>query len=483
VGRDRLPTAVSEKREKNDAENRPRDSTETMVEITAEQQPYLADFKNLESRWSKNGGAWALDIRRRAISRFNELGFPTTRHEEWKYTNVSPVKKTPFKMSTSASLENAPSSDQIGRFDLGEFRCATAVFIDGYFSDDLSSLGELPSAVKVCSTHEAFESGDGTLQKNLGKHASFEDHTFVALNTAFMQDGLVIDVPAGTVVETPIRLLFLSTGSDDPLMSHPRNLVTVGENAQVCVVEDFAALNDTGDQLYFNNSVTEICVARHANVNHYKLERESLGAFHIASMAVHQEEQSVFTSHNISFGGRLVRNDIVAHLDGEHIESTLNGLVIGTGDQHIDNHTRILHAKPHCNSWEVYKGIFCNKAHGVFNGKIYVAQDAQKTDAKQTNQTLLLSDTASINAKPELEIYADDVRCTHGATIGQLDTDALFYLRTRGINRETALHLLVYAFASDVLTSIRQDTLRATIQKMLFSKLPQEEQRALGEIA
>lgn len=450
--------------------------------MTSEQQSYSTNFKDLESQWSKNGGSWSLDIRRQAMSRFNELGFPTTRHEEWKYTNVTAVKQTPFKLSTRAALDGAPTRDQLGAFDLGEFQCATAVFIDGHFAPDLSSLDDLPTTITVRSTHEAMESGDSILQQNLGKHASFDDHTFVALNTAFMQDGLVIDVPAGTVVETPIRLLFVSTASGEPHMAHPRNLITVGENAQMCVVEDFVALEE-GDHPYFNNPVTEIAVARHANVDHYKIERESLSAFHIASMAIHQEQESVFTSHNISFGGHLVRNDIQAFLQGEHIESTLNGLVIGTGEQHIDNHTRIVHAKPHCNSWEVYKGILDNKAHGVFNGKIYVAQDAQKTDAKQTNQSLLLSDTASMNAKPELEIYADDVRCTHGATIGQLDSDALFYLRARGIRREQAIHLLVYAFASDVLTSIRQEALRAKIQKTLFSKLPQEEQKALGEIA
>lgn len=447
-----------------------------MVEITEEKKAYLASFKNSEADWSRNGGSWALDMRKDAMSRFEELGFPTTRHEEWKYTNVTPVKKIPFKLSDRTPPKDGARVDRaaLSRFDLGSFQCATAVFIDGHFSSELSSLDGFPENVTIQSTNTALESGEAVLRENLGKHASYNDHSFVALNTALMQDGLFINVPAGTVVETPVRLLFVSTGPEEPRMAHPRNLFVVGENAQICVVEDYCQLGE-GERLYFNNIVTEFSIDRNAVVDHYKLERESLNAFHIASLVIHQKDQSHFCSHNVSLGGSLVRNDILAVLDGEHIESTLNGLIIASGTQLLDNHTRIVHAKPNCNSWEVYKGILDDKSHGVFNGKIYVAQDAQKTDAKQTNQSLLLSDTASMNAKPELEIYADDVRCTHGATIGQLDADALFYLRSRGLDTETAKHLLVYAFASDVLTSIRQEALRAEIQKMLFSKLPQEQ--------
>jgi Fe-S cluster assembly protein SufD len=267
-------------------------------------------------------------------------------------------------------------------------------------------------------------------------------------------------------VKTPIHLLFLGVPGGGPVAAHMRNLFVVEENAQATIVETYS-----GEGVYFTNGVTEIALDQDANLDHYKIQIESEEACHVATQQLEQAGPSVFTSHNISFGGALVRNDINSRLGGEHIESTINGLYVVNGRQHVDNHTAIDHAVPNCNSHELYKGIMDGRSTGVFNGKIFVRQDAQKTDAKQTNQNLLLSEDAVIDTKPQLEIYADDVRCTHGATVGQLDADSLFYLRSRGIGLAEARAMLVHAFASDVLNRIKLEDLRERLEEALLRKL------------
>jgi Fe-S cluster assembly protein SufD len=320
------------------------------------------------------------------------------------------------------------------------------------------------------------------VQQHLARYARYRDRAFVALNTALMEDGAYVRIPRGVIVEEPIHLLFVGSAADGaPAVSHPRILIVAEENSQATVIETFVGVGDGVGRptpglpdggVYFTNAVTEIVAAENAVLDHYRVQRESETAFHIATQWVQQARSSNFASHAISLGGALVRTDITAVLDGPGIESTLNGLYVVGGQQHVDTHTAIDHAQPHCNSHELYKGILDGRATAVFNGKIFVRQDAQKTDAKQTNQNLLLSRDAVIDTKPQLEIFADDVRCTHGATVGQLDADALFYLRSRGIDAAEARALLTYAFASDILGRIKVAPLRTALEELLFTRLP-----------
>jgi len=351
---------------------------------------------------------WIQKLREDAFERFAQVGFPTTRDEEWRFTNVAPIAR-------------------------GKFAIAAA-----------------PSNV----TEEA--------EPHLGQHADIKANAFVALNTAFLRDVQFVRVPRGKVVGQPIELVF-RCGSGQA--HHPRALIVVGSGAQCTVIETYE-----GDGAYFTNAVTEFVVGDGAVVDHYKIQRESLEAFHVATMQAAVGRSANFSSHSISLGGALVRNDANAILS-EGTEATLNGLYIVNGTQHIDNHTILDHAQPHGASHEMYKGILDGRATAVFNGRIIVRKDAQKTDSKQTNKNLVLSDNAVINTKPELQIHADDVRCTHGATIGQLDSEALFYLQSRGIPKSEARSLLTYAFAQDIIDRIKVQPLRESLERMLFEKL------------
>jgi len=351
---------------------------------------------------------WIQKLREDAFERFAQVGFPTTRDEEWRFTNVAPIAR-------------------------GKFAIAAA-----------------PSNV----TEEA--------EPHLGQHADIKANAFVALNTAFLRDVQFVRVPRGKVVGQPIELVF-RCGSGQA--HHPRALIVVGSGAQCTVIETYE-----GDGAYFTNAVTEFVVCDGAVVDHYKIQRESLEAFHVATMQAAVGRSANFSSHSISLGGALVRNDANAILS-EGTEATLNGLYIVNGTQHIDNHTILDHAQPHGASHEMYKGILDGRATAVFNGRIIVRKDAQKTDSKQTNKNLVLSDNAVINTKPELQIHADDVRCTHGATIGQLDSEALFYLQSRGIPKSEARSILTYAFAQDIIDRIKVQPLRESLERMLFEKL------------
>ncbi len=306
-------------------------------------------------------------------------------------------------------------------------------------------------------------------EEHLGRHARLEDNAFTALNTALFRYGALVRVPRGKVIEEPVYLLFLSAPGPSPLANYPRNLILAGASSQLSLVEIYASL---GEAPSFTAAVTEILVEDGAIVDHSKVQQEGPGAFHFANTQVRQDRASNFSSVFVGLGAQWARNEVRVLLDGEGCECTLNGLYQATGRQHMDNHTVIDHARPHCASHELYKGILDEQAHGVFNGKIFVRQDAQKTDAKQTNQTLLLSEDATINTKPQLEIYADDVKCTHGATVGQLDAEALFYLRTRGVGREDARALLTYAFANDILGRMRISALRHRLEHALLGATP-----------
>ncbi len=437
------------------------------------QEVYFSSFAELEKELAAGGPSWARQIRREAIERFGELGFPTTHDEEWQYTSVAPITRIPFQPAEYRL--NGLTREELDRGPFAHLAGSRLVFLNGLYCGELSSLEALPEGVRAGSLAEALRTEaarSGDLEQHLARYAGYQDHAFVALNTAFLRDGAFLQIPKGTVVEQPIYLLFLSTRGERPAVSHPRNLILAGRDSQASLVEGYFSW---GQEAYFTNAVTEIVVDENAVIEHYKLQMESDRAFHVATLQVLQERSSSFTDHSVSLGGALVRSDVNVVLDGEGSDCLLNGLYLATGTQHVDNHTKIDHAKAHCNSRELYKGILDGSSSGVFNGGIIVRKDAQKTDAKQSNKNLLLSEDAVINTKPQLQIWADDVRCTHGATIGQIDPDAIFYLRSRGLDRKAARDLLTYAFTNDLLSRMKVEALRARIEAELFARLSQEQ--------
>lgn len=436
-------------------------------ETTSAADSYRAEFDRLMSGNTGTGPFWLSPLRQAAFSRFEELGFPTRRNEEWRFTSVAPIVEAGFQ---AAAHPHILVAEELAQIPFGDLPCNRLVFVNGVYAPELSEITALPNGVQIGSLADALRAPHETLEAHLGRHAAFEKHSFVALNTALFVDGAFVYIPRHCVVEEPIQILFIATEAGGPTFSHPRNLFVAEANSQATLIETYV---DYGNGVTFTNAVTEVVLAEYASIDHYKVTQESDQGYHIATMQIQQAQRSVFTSHNITLAGALVRNDHNATLGGENISTTLNGLYLARGRQLIDNHTAIDHVQPHCESHEIYKGILEDRARGVFNGKIFVRPDAQKTDAKQTNQTLLLSDEAVIDTKPQLEIYADDVKCTHGATVGQLDKDLLFYLRARGVDEATARALLIYAFASDIIDRVKVDALRETIYAQMFARLPQ----------
>ena len=406
-------------------------------------------------------------VRRReeAFARFQALGFPTTRDEEWRFTSVAPIADQAFALGAAPMPD--PKYAALLPYRLPGLFGAELVFVDGHYMPSLSTPGALPRGVRAGNLAAAL--GE-EVEAYLARVAPFDRQAFVALNTALFTDGACIHVPAHTIVDAPIHVLFLSTGHANGAltMSHPRVLVVLGDDSQASVVESYAG---PGDARYFTNTVTELVLGQNAVLDHYKLQHESMRAYHVGTVQVRAGRSANCASHSISLGGGLVRNDVFAVLDGEGVECTLNGLYVGDEQRLVDNHTTIDHAKAHCGSREIYKGILAERARGVFNGKIIVRPDAQKTDAKQTNRALLLSEDAQINTKPQLEIFANDVKCTHGAAIGQLDEEAVFYLRSRGFGRAEARRLLIHAFAGDVLDRMPIAAIRTGVEQVLQRQL------------
>ncbi len=421
---------------------------------------WRCDFERLETEIREP--AFTGELRRKAFDRFADLGFPTLRDEEWKYTNVARIAKTPFKLAGRDGA--ALSREQLRHMILGATPCHRLVFVNGHYAPQLSDVEALPAGVVLLSLAAALDEQSPAFQDQLGRYAGFEDQPFTALNTAFMQDGAYIAVPDGCVLEAPIHLVFASTAAREHQVSHPRNLIVVGAAAQATIVETYAGI-DGGS--YFTNNVTELVAHDGAVVDHYRVIQESNEAYHVGQLRLQQYRSSDVHSHTVTLGGALVRNDIHAVLDAEGCECSLEGLYVAGGHQLVDNHLRVEHAKPHCNSREVFKGILDGKAHGVFSGRIVVHPDAQKTDAKQTNMNLLLSQDAHVDTKPQLEIFADDVKCTHGATIGQIDHEAIFYLQSRGLNDAAARGLLIYAFANEIVSRMRLVPLREQLERLL----------------
>ena len=426
---------------------------------------YLSHYKTFESEAASAPG-WVATIRKTGIDRFAELGFPTPKNESWRFTRLRPLLQHEFRVKHAPS-PNGVSSEQLVGLSFDDSELQRLVFINGAFSEALSAFSP-QRGVTIKSIRSALREDSDRVRKHLAKHADTTTSPFAALNTAYLLDGAFIHIEKDVCAEQPIHLLFVSTTSGEEAMSQPRNLIVADELSQAKIIESYVG---GSKGVYFTNAVSEIVVGAGANIEHYKIQKESREAYHVGSLHAHVGRDARFATESVSIGGALVRNDVVTVLDGEGIDCRMDGLYMADGRQHVDNHTNIEHAKPHCESHELYKGILNGRARGVFNGKIHVHPDAQKTDAKQSNGAMLLSDEAQINTNPQLEIYADDVKCTHGATVGQIDDNAVFYLQSRGIKDIDARHMLVYAFANEVLERITVSPLRERMSADLFDWL------------
>lgn len=410
---------------------------------------------------------WLAARREQALERFEQRGFPTTRDEAWRHTSVAEVARTDYRPSDGARRGEAVSTSLQRLAFAGAFKGSEIVLVNGRFVEELSSFFDV-RGVEVVSLAAALAKGGARLEADLGRIATDPEHPFVALNGALFEDGVAVFVGPGVHVDKPIHVLHLSTGGPAPSFSHPRTLIAVGRGSECTIVESYGGPND---DVYLTNAVTEIRIEDGAALDHYTLERQSLAASHFATLSVVQGKDARFSNHTLTVGGRLVRNDVGVLLDAPGAEAQLLGLFIANGRQHHDTHTLIDHARPHGTSREVYKGILNGSARGVFHGRVLVRKDAQKTDAYQTNKNLLLSRDALVNSTPQLEILADDVKCKHGSTTGQLDEGALFYMRSRGISEQAARNLLTYAFASDLVLKIRVAPVRIGLEAFLHDRL------------
>ena len=409
---------------------------------------------------------WLARKRRAAIERVAALGFPTRRHEEWKYTDIAEAAN--FALSPLFKGETAAHEEvRAANLPFGALPGHRLVFVDGHYAPELSILTDLPEGVEVVNLATALANHSEVAQESLGRIVDAEGEVFAALNTAFAQDGAFVRVPSGIAVEAPVILLFV-TSREGATITNPRNLILLGANSSLHVVEIYAS---TGEGQYLTNTVTEIVTGPNSQFEHIKVQNESPAAYHVGTTQLLAGRDAVANAHTVNFGGHLARNNGNAVMNGSGATVTLNGLVVGRDDQLVDNHTVMDHAQPHCTSHEMYAHVMDDRSTAVFNGKIFVRLDAQKTDAKQSNRSLLLSPNATINTKPQLEIFADDVKCTHGATVGQLDEEALFYLRARGIPARAARNILIRAFANEILESFSIDALRDELEELLVARL------------
>lgn len=434
--------------------------------ITATQTPekYLEIFDQFSSRAAAQP-RWLQSLRQDAFARFSETGFPTTHDEDWRFTNVAAVANTAFEL---AGLETA-SWEQLEPFGASQF-ASHLVFINGLFSQELSTVAALPKGVTVGSLAAQLKNDPAHVEQHLGRYLNTQRDPFAALNTAFSEDGVYVYVPRGVHVEQPIYVLFVTVPGAAPTMNHPRNLIVAEESSQVTVVEDYVSL---GEGITFSNAATELVAGDNANVSHYMIVREGGQAYNFSTLRIQQGRNANVATHSLLLSGALVRNNVHPVLAGEGSECLINGLFMANGRQHMDNYMLVEHASPHCDSRQFYNGILNGQSHGVFHGRIIVHKDAQKTDAKQTNRNLLLSDDAQIDTKPQLEIYADDVKCTHGATIGQFDENALFYLRSRGLAEAAARHVLLLAFANECLDRMTSPQVRDHLEKLVVAGMPE----------
>ena len=437
-------------------EKKPGDTTVT--------EPFIEKFRHFESAAKTS----LLPFRKAGLALFAELGFPTLQHEDWRFTNVAPIAKLPFHPMFQAPAVNGAESKALNEFAFAKLSGTRLVFVNGHYSPKLSTVEKLPAGVKVGSLAAALTSDAALVEKYLGCCTPDSDNAFTALNQAFFLDGALVHVPKGVDVATPIQLVYICSANETGATVQPRNLVVVESNSRVTIVESYIT---TTDAAYFTNAVTEIFAGDNAFVEHLKFQDEAQSAFHIA--AIHGEfgRTSNVNIHSFALGAKLSRNSIRTKLAGEGLECILNGLYLTRGEQLADHHMIVEHAQPNCASHEYFNGILDDKSKGVFHGRILVQQIAQKTDAKQTNKNLLLSDDATADTKPQLEIYADDVKCTHGATIGQLNDESIFYLRSRGISTDMARQMLIHAFAGEIINRVKCEAAREELDKVIWDRL------------
>jgi len=437
----------------------------------AKEDRYATYFEDYNRLKVDAAPLWLHQLRKKAMDRFRDLGIPVTRElefpqrEDWMFTDLAPVSRIPFSNPTSLDTSSI-TRDHLSAYTFGDESWTELIFVDGHFSESLSQVREAGTGITVQTLAQAIEEGSDTLQRHLGRYADYEQTGLSALNTAFLRDGVYVHAAEGKLAQHPIHVIYVSTDQGAPTVTHPRTLVVAEPGSAVTVIESYIG---TSDREYFTNAVTELVTDRSAVIDHYRINREGSSGYHTSITQTEQLDDSNVSTFNMCIGGRLTRNDTQAHLNGEQIVTRMNGLYLIGGDQHVDNHTVMDHAKPNCNSYEIYKGILDGRAHAVFNGKVFVRQDAQETDAKQLNKNLLLSPNASVDTKPQLEIHADQVKCTHGATVGQLDEDQIFYGITRGMSRDVACQLLTFGFAADLVRRLKVEAIREQLD-ILFEE-------------
>jgi Fe-S cluster assembly protein SufD len=427
-------------------------------------EPFLKNFERFEGPLQPS---WLQPLRRAGIARFAELGFPTLQDEDWRFTNLAPLARLPLQPAV-APADKAVARAALEKYSFARLPGARLVFVNGEYAAALSSVLGLPAGVRVSNLMTALVADSELLKKHLSLYASTDDNTFAALNQAFFTDGGFVHVPAGVTVAEPIQFVFISTAGHGGDTSLPRNLILAGADSRATIIESYIA---TDNAAYLTNTVTEILAGDHAVLEHVKFQDEAAAAFHLATLAGHLGRASQVNVHSFALGAKLSRTNIRARLAGEGLECVLNGLYLTRGEQLADHHMIVEHAQPHCASHEYFNGILDDKSKGVFHGRILVREIAQKTDAKQTNKNLLLSDDATADTKPQLEIYADDVKCTHGATIGQLNAESIFYLRARGIGVDNARRMLIHAFAGEIIERVKHAAVREELDKLVWDRL------------
>ena len=442
-----------------------------MTQSLTKPATYSAALDALRHSRGQASPQWLADLGDQAWARFTELGFPTARrgNEKWKYTNVAPIARAAFGYAWDLDPDEDPAAGRLRHFGLLDEAWINLVFVDGRFSGSLSSRPETAKGVTVTSLAEAVSRDGEIVQRHLAEYAGFQDDGFTALNTAFLSDGAFVHVPRNHSSVPPVHLVFLTTNRELPRAVHPRTLIVVEENAALSVVETYAG---PSNEQYFTNAVTEISVGDGSRVEHHRLSLEGANSYHVGFGRVRQGRDSSFSSVSLALGNTLGRNDFEVLLDGPGGSCALSGLYLTAEGQHVDNLIGIDHAKPSTSSRLNYKGILDGKSRAVFGGQVLVRKDAQKVNAQQTDKNLLLSDQAEIDSKPSLLIYADDVKCGHGATAGHVDQDSLFYLRSRGLSPDVAGRMLIHAFAREIIDSVSLEPLRESMEALFLDAIP-----------
>ncbi|MCZ7603472.1 MAG: Fe-S cluster assembly protein SufD [Melioribacteraceae bacterium] len=427
---------------------------------------YISNFQDFESKLNGQSKTFLHDIRKDALTKLKDLHFPTIKDEEWKYTNIAPLMKENFVLPEKVEATKI-DEEFIYKNSFTDFDYDRIVFINGKFSPQFSIIGELPKGAVIGSLAKAITENTEIVKKYIGKYSKVE-HAFTAMNQTYSTDGLFVYLPEGKMLERPLQVFFVNGNENEKILSIPRNLVIAESGSSGKIIVNYVGVNNNS---YFTNTLSEIHVDVNANLDYIKIQSEKKNAFHIDKTDIYQDKGSIFNHYSFAFGASLSRTDINSVLDNENIECHFYGIYLGKDKQHLDHHTFVDHAKPNCMSNEVYKGILDDESRGVFNGQILVRPDAQKTNAYQSNKTVLLSDKATIDTKPQLEIFANDVKCSHGATIGKLDEEAYFYIRSRGVEDKIAQSMLIHAFAADVIEAVNIEQLRDQLNHKLFETL------------